>query len=81
MTIGPSGNGGSKMAYVHIEKIGADRNRTKHVGGYAWDTDEQTRLAYFQAKERFAVEFEHADYLVDLFVEDGDDIDNIDTFR
>ena len=64
-------------AYVQIEKIGADRNSTEFVDGYAWDTDALTYRAYREAKARFAVPFDHADYLVDLFAEVGE---NVDTF-
>jgi hypothetical protein len=62
-------------AYVQIEKIGADRNSTKFIDGYAWDTDALTHKAYLDARERFAVAFEQADYLVDLYSESGEMVD------
>jgi hypothetical protein len=62
-------------AYVQIERITRNRRETMFVGGYAWDTDELTRLAYRDARRRFSVPLEHADYLVDLFSEPGEMVD------
>jgi hypothetical protein len=62
-------------AYVQIEKITPDRQNTLFVDGYAWDTDTLTRRAYHEAKRRFSVPFDHADYLVDLFGEPGERVD------
>jgi len=62
-------------AYVQIERITRDRQDTGFVDGYAWDTDKLTGQAYRDAKERFSVPFECADYLVDLFSEPGELVD------
>ena len=62
-------------AYVQIEKIGADRNSTEFFDGYAWDTDALTYRAYEDARARFTVPFEHADYLVDLYVDPDEMVD------
>jgi len=62
-------------AYVQIEKMTPDRTMTEYVTGYMWSTDEVTFKAYEDAKCRFEVPFEIADYLVDLFSEQCNMID------
>jgi hypothetical protein len=64
-------------AYGEIHKIAPDRNDTAFVSGYAWDTDPLTFQAYTDAKQRFEVPFESADYLVDLW---SDPDEHADTF-
>ncbi len=54
-------------AYIEINKLHSDRSEDTFYEGYAWDTDAETRLAFYQAKARFEVPFEHAAYLVDLY--------------
>ncbi|GAB5551650.1 MAG: hypothetical protein Sapg2KO_12410 [Saprospiraceae bacterium] len=42
---------------------------------YAWDTDKFIAKAYAQAKSRFAVPFDYADYLGDLYAEGHEMVD------
>lgn len=68
-------------AFVQIEKIverdGFKTTDDENAEGFAWDTDELTRYAYRRAKEKHAVEFSQADYLVDLY---EDETELLDTF-
>ncbi len=59
-------------AYVSIERIKPCRNETAFMTGFAWDTDTLTRKAFREARDRFAVPFTIADYLVDLYADSGE---------
>jgi hypothetical protein len=53
--------------FVTVHRIKPCRNDTEFVSGYAWDTDAFAYRAFREARERFAVPFAVADYLVDLY--------------
>jgi hypothetical protein len=53
--------------FVAVHRIKSCRNDTAFVTGYAWDSDAMTYRAFREARERFAVPFAVADYLVDLY--------------
>jgi len=61
--------------YVVIEKITPDRSTTEFVNAYDWNTDEQTRARFEDAKRAHAVAFEKSVYLVDLFNAEDESID------
>ena len=62
-------------AYVEIEKIIEKRQEAVFHEGYAWETDEETYYAFYDAKKRFEVGFEIADYIIDLYAEVGEMVD------
>ena len=62
-------------AFVQIEKLIDNRTDTEFADGYAWNTDELTRYAYDRAKEKHAVDFEQADYLVDFYKDENEQVD------
>ena len=59
--------------FVRIEKIAG--NGTEFFEGYMWDTPSDTLSAFRQAKEKFAVPFETASYLVDLYEDENEMMD------
>lgn len=61
--------------YVEIHKIIGQE--TKFHEGYEWTTPEITHRAFNEAKQAFEVPFEEAAYLVDLYDNNGD---NLETF-
>ncbi len=63
--------------FVEVERITGDRQEAVFHEGFMWDSDFLTRRAYQRAKERYAVSFEQAAYLIDLY---EDDHEMVDTF-
>ncbi len=63
------------MAYIHIEKI----DHAQHVSVYQEEhegrSSEETYAMFHHAKARFEVDFEHADYHVDLYSSTDDMLD------
>lgn len=55
--------------YIDIYKIRPCRNNFEIVDAFAWDTTAQTIYPFQDAKTRFTVPFEHADYIVFLYLD------------
>ena len=55
---------------VSIERILPCRQRSQFIDGFYYESEEATYLTYADARTRMEVVFEHADYLMDLYILD-----------